>query len=167
LEIGPKHFDDLVDNFNWVIMRKRRVMKLTRTELANAVMEPPIVIESLEGGSLPRDYVALIKKIENYLGIRLLKRTEEIKPEEIIVESRVPSGILISEIKKKTEEKKNWLFGRHNKEELYGDDLDSKEVKEDFEESKSFDYFEKENVENKPLDQLSDDDINDLIWGRK
>lgn len=156
LEIGPKHFDDLVDNFNWVVMRKRRIMKLTRAELAKAVMEQPIVIESLEGGNLPRDYVALIKKIENYLGIRLLKKTSEIKPEEIIVESKVPSGILISDLKEKTEERKSWLFGKQKKEELYNEDevLEPEEVEE-------------KEVSDKSLDELSDEEINDLIWGRK
>lgn len=156
IEVAPKHFDDLVDNFNWVVMRKRRTMKLTRSELADAVMEPPIVIEALEGGNLPQDYVTLIKKIENYLGIRLLKKNSGIKPEEILVESRIPSGILIEDLKKKTEEKKGWLFKRQKKEELYGEE----EVVEPEE-------VEEKDVSEKSLGELSDDEINDLIWGRK
>ena len=156
IEIGPQYFDNLVDNFNWVVMRKRRIMKLTRGELADAVMEQPLVIEALEGGNLPKDYSILIKKIENYLGIRLLKKNGEVKPEEIMVESKIPSGILISDLKKKTEEKKSWLFGRQKKEELYNEEeiLEPEEVEE-------------EKIENKSLDELSDEEINDLIWGRK
>ncbi len=163
IEIGPRHFNDLVDNFNWVVMRKRRNMKLTRSELADAVMEQPIVIESLEGGNLPKDYVLLIKKIENYLGIRLLKKSGEVKPEEILVESRIPSGILIEDLKKKTEEKKRWLFGRQKKEELHNEE----EVLEPEASIENNETPQEENLENKSLDELSDEEINDLIWGKK
>ena len=59
VEIGPRSYDDLVDNFNWAIMRKRRSKKMSRSELAQEVKESPIIIESLEKGVLPRDYILL------------------------------------------------------------------------------------------------------------
>ncbi len=186
VEIGPKHFDDLVDNFNWIIMRKRRAMKLTRSELAEKIKEQQIVIEALEGGSLPRDYLSLVKKVENYLGVRLLKRTDEVKPEEIAVESKVPSGILIEDLKNKTTERKNWFFGRKKKEDIFEnanyeetlepEDIDLEKIQEisGVPEDKVNDFAASENKESdgletseKNLDELTDDEINDLIWGKK
>jgi ribosome-binding protein aMBF1 (putative translation factor) len=170
IEEGPRTFDDLVDHFNWVIMRKRRAMKLTRTAFADAIKEQPIVVEALEEGSLPRNYVPLIKKVENYLGVKLLKRIAPIQPEEFANESKVPSGILIEDLKDKTSEKRNWFFGRKKIEEedekIDPDKLDLKKIEEisGVPEKKETDGLE---ISEKALDELSDDEINDLIWGKK
>ena len=70
---GGGHKEDLIDNFHWVIMRVRRKMRLTSKELAKNIGEPEIAIRVLEKGILPDDYLPLIKKIESYFGVRLLK----------------------------------------------------------------------------------------------
>jgi hypothetical protein len=147
-------------------------MKLTRTAFANAIKEQPIVVEALEEGNLPKNYVPLIKKVENYLGIRLLKRVAPIQPEEFANESRVPSGILIEDLKNKTPEKRNWFFGKKKLEEdekkenekiLDSEKINLKKV-EEIPEKKEENELESSE---KTLDELSDDEINDLIWGRK
>ncbi|HKL23515.1 MAG TPA: hypothetical protein VJ895_02070 [Candidatus Nanoarchaeia archaeon] len=170
IEEGPRSFDDLVDHFNWVIMRKRRSRKLTRTALAEAIKEQPIVVEALEEGNLPRNYIPLIKKVENYLGVKLFKRVSSISPEEFANESKVPSGILIEDLKDKTSERRNWFFGRKKSEEedetIDPEKIDLKKVEEI---SGKPEKKKGENLETseKSLDELSDDEINDLIWGKK
>jgi ribosome-binding protein aMBF1 (putative translation factor) len=171
IEEGPKTFDDLVNHFNWVIMRKRRSMKLTRTAFADAIKEQPIVIEALEEGNLPKNYVPLIKKVENYLGVKLLKRVAPIQPEEFVNESKVPSGTLIEDLKNKTPERKNWFFGKKKTEEVEEGVLNPEEISLEKIEEISGKPEKKENknleTSKKSLNELNGDEINDLIWGKK
>ena len=72
---------DLIDNFHWVIMRFRRQKKLTQEQFANAISEPVSAIMMAEQGILPeKDYV-LARKIENFLGIVIVKGDAEKKQE--------------------------------------------------------------------------------------
>ena len=74
---------DLVDNFHWVIMRVRRMRKLTQEQFAREISEPLAAIKLAEEGILPeKDYV-LVKKIESFLGITLIKEEIAKKPETI------------------------------------------------------------------------------------
>ena len=63
---------NLVDNFNWIIMRARRKRHMMRQQLAEKISEPELAIKSLENGIYPINK-RIIKKIEDYLGIKLLK----------------------------------------------------------------------------------------------
>ncbi len=65
--------NSLIMNFHWVIMRARRARKMTQEQLAKALREPEIAIKTLEIGYVPEKSLLLIKKIEQYLGIRLRK----------------------------------------------------------------------------------------------
>ncbi len=65
--------NSLIMNFHWVIMRARRARKMTQEQLAVALREPVIAIKTLEIGYVPEKSLLLIKKIEQYLGIRLRK----------------------------------------------------------------------------------------------
>ena len=142
-----EHFEkpDLIENFHWVIMRKRRGLKMTRGEFAHSIQEPEGVIESLENAKLTRNYVETIKKIENKLGINLFKK-RILTHEDIIAESKVPGGIIVSELKPK----KKGFFSMFNK-------IDSDEVS-----------VEKiEEILGKPVEpkkDLSDKEVDDLIW---
>lgn len=160
---GVKEPEDLIDNFHWVIMRKRRSMKLSRSELADKVLEQPVIIESLEKGVLPRDYILLVKKIENSLGVRLFKEKKRIiVPEELAVESKIPSGTLISELKENA--KKRDLFFEDKKpsqDEINPEDINLEKIEEISGVPEEVPKKEKKN-----LDELSDEDINDLIWGK-
>ncbi len=143
--------EDLVENFHWVIMRKRRAKRLSREELASAIQESPSVIEIIEQeAKLPRDYVSLIKKIENCLGVVLLiDKRRKVSPQDLLLESKVPSGIMIGDIEKD--------------ENLYLEDLDLEKIKEISGEVKQ-DRPSKE-INKRPLKELSDEEIERLIFG--
>ena len=69
-----KSYDNLVDNFHWIIMRVRRLRKLTQEQLASAIAESETAIKMVEKGILPENYLFLIKKLEDYLGVKLIKK---------------------------------------------------------------------------------------------
>ncbi len=81
LEKKPR--PDLIDNFHWVIMRARRLKKLTQEQLARELSESEVAIKMAEQGILPEDDYRLVNKLESFLGINLRKDTEK-KPDEII-----------------------------------------------------------------------------------
>ena len=66
--------EGLVDNFHWIIMRARRLKHLTQGQFAKAIAEPEAAIKAIEKGFLSKNNHRLIKKIENYLGIKLIKK---------------------------------------------------------------------------------------------
>jgi ribosome-binding protein aMBF1 (putative translation factor) len=74
----------LIDNFHWDIMRSRRRKGLTQEQFANKIGESSYAIERVERGELPKDYEELIRKIEQFLDIRLRKisRFEQIEKQE-------------------------------------------------------------------------------------
>lgn len=65
--------DDLVDNFHWIIMRERRRKKLTQEQFAKEIGESAAAIKMAEQGVLPEDDYRLIRKVEAFLGIILMK----------------------------------------------------------------------------------------------
>ena len=91
---------ELVDNFHWIIMRRRRSMGLSHAQFAEKIHEPEVIVSSLEKGVLPKEYHSLLKKVESVLSVRLFKDlSRDINHEDIIAESKVPTGILVSEVK--------------------------------------------------------------------
>ena len=64
---------DLVDNFHWIIMRERRMKKITQEQLAKEISESEAAIKMAEQGILPDDGYKLVKKLESFLGINLIK----------------------------------------------------------------------------------------------
>ena len=70
---------DLVDNFYWIIMRTRRLKKLTQEQLAKQISEPEAAIRMAEKGLVPEGY-SLIIKLEKFFGVRLRKNASY--PEE-------------------------------------------------------------------------------------
>ncbi|MBW6442226.1 hypothetical protein K0A97_00380 [Patescibacteria group bacterium] len=68
---------DLVDNFHWVIMRARRLKKITQENLAREISESEAAIKMVEQGILPEDEYRLISKLESFLGIKLLKSQDK------------------------------------------------------------------------------------------
>ena len=65
--------DTLIDNFHWIMLRTRRAKHLTQTQLARAIREPEIMINTLERGFVPEKSREVITKLENYLFVRLRK----------------------------------------------------------------------------------------------
>lgn len=84
---------DLIDNFHWHIQMARRNKKISTSQLASAIGETEDIIKMIESGKLPGDGKKIIRKIEQYLNIRLTK--EEFEAEQNrIKSSRQPSRIL-------------------------------------------------------------------------
>ncbi len=67
---------ELVDNFNWVIMRKRRAFGFTQKKLGEKVGVSEDIIRALESGILPRNYKEILPKIENVIMGALLRENE-------------------------------------------------------------------------------------------
>ena len=69
---------ELIDNFHWVVMRARRMKHITKEQLAKSIQEPERIIELIEKGETPPRR-EIIRKIESFLGISILKNTGENK----------------------------------------------------------------------------------------
>jgi len=157
---GVESPTNLVYKFNWVIMRKRRSLKITKKELAEKIREPVVAIESLENGILPLNYEILVKKIEGVLGIKILK-DRKLDSRDVVIESKVPSGILVSDLREIKEEDGEYLDANNlsldeiNK--VYG--IPNNSVSEKRE-------FIKEEGKKEPKDELSGGEIDKLIWGK-
>jgi ribosome-binding protein aMBF1 (putative translation factor) len=67
----------LLEHFNWELMRGRRSKKITQQKLAEAIGESETSIHMLEKGQIPKNPEVLLRKLEKYLGIRLIKPTRE------------------------------------------------------------------------------------------
>ncbi len=184
---------NLIDNFNWVVMRKRREKRISTTQFSEKIKEPEKIIRDFERGILPRDYEPLVKKIEYALNLNLFKeKPEELTFSDIVTESRVPTGLSVLDIKKRSKGFFNWFSFKKQKIEndltsekesdlLQNEDLnigqkDKEFIKNEFEEkSKMKEVQNKENFNikevkyNKGIDQkekedLSSEEIDKLIW---
>ncbi len=185
--------EKFVNNFHWIIMRSRRSRRITRLELARAIGEPEEAIKILERGELPRGNEIIVKKIENYLGINLfkkdveqpmntsvevdkmrrdfLKKVED-EPKELF-DRKNPNKLKISdleEMKKSTPlfAKNPRVFEETNEPTLKigGEKIQVK--RENLGEEPEFiekDFIGKPLAEDK-MDDLSDEEINDLIFGK-
>jgi len=71
---------NLVDNFHWIIMRTRRLKKLTQEQLAKEISESTAAIKMAEQGILPEDDYRLVNKLEGFLGINLVKDVSKTTP---------------------------------------------------------------------------------------
>jgi ribosome-binding protein aMBF1 (putative translation factor) len=107
--------DDLVRNFHWEIMKARRAKHMTQKDLAEAIGESELAIRMVERGMLPRERERLVRKIEDYLHIRISKApridTSAIQAQE------VPDEVPIEEIKKRRSIRDLLGFKKKNKEE--------------------------------------------------
>ncbi len=82
---------NLVDNFHWIIMRTRRLKKLTQEQLAKEISESIAAIKMIEQGILPEDDYRLVNKIGSFLGIKIIKDSSKI-PE--LSPKKLPSRII-------------------------------------------------------------------------
>jgi len=64
---------ELIDNFHWTLVQKRKGRLLTRKKVADALGESEINIKMIENGVLPANNFILINKLESYYGISLRK----------------------------------------------------------------------------------------------
>lgn len=135
---------DLVDNFHWHIQMARKKRKITQRQLAEAVGEQEEIIKMIESSNLPDDASRIIKKIGQYLAIKLAK-TEYEAEQNRLSQVRHPARVLsfnpealhkltisdLIEMKKQKEqikldrkkEEKN-VEQKEDKEEIFGDDIE-------------------------------------------
>jgi ribosome-binding protein aMBF1 (putative translation factor) len=120
---------ELIDNFHWTIMVSRRKKKLSQEFVAKEIGESELAIKMAEKGILPEDDYKLIRKLEAYLGIELIKKDFKKKFEdkkELDLEKVSLKNITISDLKKLKEEKEDF------------EDVEEEEKEE------NLDYFEEE-----------------------
>jgi len=146
LEIPEKDKLNLIDHFHWEIMKNRRRKGLSQKQLAEILGESEIVIQMLEKAKLPERAEQLIKKIEQFLQIRLTKisdtqrflQTKRRTPVLLDSEGRELSKIPEPEIRRD-------IIEKDSEEKLVDDFLESAET--GIKESKEYEINEFNNEE--------------------
>lgn len=77
-KIKSGSYEDLIDNFHWIIQHTRRRKKLSQKQLAEAIAEPEVLVSMAEKAQLPDDYERVISKLEQFLSIKIRKNQEKI-----------------------------------------------------------------------------------------
>jgi ribosome-binding protein aMBF1 (putative translation factor) len=152
-EITPR--PDLVDNFNWVIMRARRAKHVSREQFAKDLGESETLIKMVERGILPENDNLIINKVEGYLGIKLrrLEFRQEPQQKEMGFDSISVKNLTISDLREMKNEKEENIL------------LKPVDVWEgDIETGSKEDAGEPEPEEEKVLSQ---EEIDDLIFGKR
>ncbi len=94
--------DFLINNFHWIIMRKRRLKHITQEQLAKEINEPEAAIKMIEKGIIPRGIYNLIEKLEKYFDVRLTQKefSKKIeKPKKIAFDSITTKELTIADLK--------------------------------------------------------------------
>ena len=165
-KINENAKNELVDSFHWRIMRARRLKHLTQEQFAEAIEEQEISIKEIEQGIVRENDFVLIRKIENYLGIKIIKKEIAVqeKPTEFNFDKTTTMVLKISDLKKMKQEKEDEILTHSQERQNETFERDSEEnfsLNEEIE--NNTDEFKSE--ENKK--ELSDDEMNDLIFGKK
>lgn len=104
--------NELIQNFQWHLGKKRRAKGITRKQLADSLGESEYNIKLIENGILPANNFVLVNKLENYFGMALRKNKGESKPLarlvqkqlEVVPEKKDNSAVSGSEIEIKDAE---------------------------------------------------------------
>ena len=64
---------ELIDNFHWELLRKRKARALTRKQVAAAINESENDLKLMESGIAPMNNFILVNKLESYYNINLRK----------------------------------------------------------------------------------------------
>lgn len=166
--------DNFIPNFHWVLMRARRMKKLTREQMALELRIPESAVRMLEEGVVPEGSSKMILKIEEFLGVKITRDSgEDLRedfPEELDSSKRVlkrqfqddpdfdnltTRSLTISDLQEMKEEKDR-IFHRRN-------DRDRGK------EGKFLDPFiDEDDYEDEPTDEeerLSKEELDKLIYG--
>jgi len=76
---------NLVNNFHWHILMARKKKKLTRGQLADLIGESETAIKMIENKEVPDDYLTLIRKLEQFFGIKL-REGEKVEEKKVTSE---------------------------------------------------------------------------------
>jgi ribosome-binding protein aMBF1 (putative translation factor) len=155
----PKN-EDLIDNFHWVILRARRSKKLSQKQLAEAIKEPESAVAMAEKGFIPQGSDFFVRKLEEFLRVRISKKNFE-KAREGIFDGEVEKKELLrrfedhgefddemmksltiedlNELKEKKKKKKWWQFGKKKNSDF--EEEDEEELEDDSEEFSDSPFF--------------------------
>lgn len=155
--------NDLVRNFHWIIKRYRRLKKLSVKQFAEELKEAEKTIELAEQGVVPEGY-DLIRKIETFLGVTLIHDDvyEEILKKEqqfgkrVTFDRYIVKNLTIADLKESEKQKGSVRLGEI---ETKTQTSEEEFLKPDFDISES--------KKQKSKKELSQDDIEDLIFGGK
>jgi ribosome-binding protein aMBF1 (putative translation factor) len=146
----PKN-EDLIDNFHWVIMRARRSMKISQKQLAEELKEPESAISMAEKGFISQGNDSFVRKIEQFLRIRISKKSyenafnkvydEDAEKKKLLekfkeigeLDDEMTKNLTISDLHdlKEKKKKKWWQFGKNNTSDLEEDNVDVEYEKTD------------------------------------
>jgi len=153
---------EMINNFHWIIMRARRMKKLTQAQFAKEIEESEAAIKMAEQGILPEDDYRLVNKLENYLGIKIIrpefveKIRETEKPKELSFDLQTSKELTIADLKEIKEEREFEVLGQEVEE------LDL--IGEDVEEIKLEDIGEEEIKRDKG--EVSQEEMDKILFGR-
>ena len=152
---------DLIENFHWAIMRARRARKLMQNQLAEAIGESVAAVRMAEQGVLPEDDYKLLNKLERYLDVALIKREVrrelDSKPKSLDFDKITSKELTIADLREM----------KRQKGEINEDLLLPREEVEDFENEEKINEFSQEQKKNRENDDISQDEINRIIFGKK
>ena len=140
----PEHIKfKLVDNFHWMIKTERRRKGYMLGQLADALNENAGAIELLEKGVVPEKSIELVRKLEKFFNIRLVKLApEEVIQAETRVVLRTPEWVKRAQEKEKYEQKMS---------EEEGEDM----VKEAILSESDSEILDKEEIDGRPLSVMN------------
>lgn len=64
---------ELVENFHWILLQKRKARGLTRKKVADSIGESELNLKIIENGVLPMNNFILVNKLESFYGVSLRK----------------------------------------------------------------------------------------------
>lgn len=154
IEENPLSSENLIDNFHWVIMRKRRAKKITQKQLAEAINEPEIVIALAEKGKISRESPLLIEKLEKYFSINFRTSIQISKDNDFLINNKG--------FEKIPDEELSLPLDRYSSKHVTIGEL--RRIKQNVSNKEPEKRVEKSVEIEEELDQK---DINDIIFGRK
>lgn len=91
----------LVRNFHWVVMRARRLRKMTVDELAERIAEPKELLVFIERGQVSEKNIDVLKKLELFLGIELFTKEAKDKKlnKEVLFDSIFSRAVTVDDLK--------------------------------------------------------------------
>lgn len=158
---------DLIRNFHWIIMRARRLKKLTLSELARRIAEPEEILKMVEGGDVSKANFELINKLELFFGIQVLTneiRKKIVEDKKISFDKVISQSLTIDDLREM--EAPEGVYRNISEEMSTGGKEEDKDVFEE-EEEKEIEPEVKEPIKKDYSGDLSKKDIDDIIFGRK
>jgi len=108
---------DLIDNFHWIVQRKRRAQRIPRGQFAKNIGVTEETIKMIEQGILPENNYKIISKIEDFFGINLRKpsasefqETKEDVPKKFSLDEETTRKLKISDLREMNKENEKDIF---------------------------------------------------------